>query len=81
MVSILAFSVDSYAKEEIQLKDGFMEYKNLVALDDMSPKQLYETALDDEEYVVIYDDLQSFLNDINGGFISSEGYYFYQYSA
>ena len=81
MKKILAFDVDTYAKDkgEFEFYGDDNDYKNIVALDDMTPKQRYETALADDENAMIYDDIDTFITDLNNDCISTETYFFYTY--
>ena len=75
--SIIGFNVDSYIRFE---SDMPFEGKNIVPLENMTPKQRYELALDDDEDAVIYDNISTFLQELNDGYINSESYFFYEYS-
>ena len=70
---VIGFDCDSYAR---YLK-SFV--KNIVPLEEMTDKQRYETALEDNEDTVIWDDIDSFLTDLNDECISVNNMWFYKY--
>ena len=57
--------------------DNEGEYKNIVPLESLTPKQLYELACDDYDDVVIYDDVENFIYDLNTSLISADEFRFY----
>lgn len=75
--SIIGFSVETYLRFGPDM--GF-NGKNIVPLEDMTPRQRYETACDDFEDCVVYDDVKTFLSELNDELICSENYFFYEYS-
>lgn len=70
---VIGFDCDSYAR---YLKPFV---KNIVPLEEMTDKQRYETALEDNEDTVIWDDIDSFLTDLNDECISVNNMWFYKY--
>lgn len=46
-------------------------------LDNLTEVQLNELALSDDEYVRIYDDVPTFINELNDGFVDSTDDWFY----
>lgn len=78
-IKIIGFSVDAYKRHNTDqlFLDG--DVKNIVPLEKMTSKQRYELALGDDEDTIIYDNIDSFLVDLNDGVVDSEGYFFYQY--
>ena len=70
---VIGFYCDSYA---CYLKPFV---KNIVPLEEMTDKQRYETALEDNEDTVIWDDIDSFLTDLNDECISVNNMWFYKY--
>ena len=70
---VIGFDCDSYAR---YLKPFV---KNIVPLDEMTDKQRYETALEDNENTVIWDDIDSFITDLNDECISVNNMWIYKY--
>ena len=70
---VIGFDCDSYAR---YLKPFV---KNIVPLEEMTDKQRYETALEDNENTVIWDDIDSFLTDLNDECISVNNMWIYKY--
>lgn len=70
---VIGFDCDSYAR---YLKPFV---KNIVPLEEMTDKQRYETALEDNEDTVIWDDIDSFLTDLNDECISVNNMWIYKY--
>lgn len=70
---VIGFDCDSYAR---YLKPFV---KNIVPLEEMTDKQRYETALEDNEDTVIWNDIDSFLTDLNDECISVNNMWFYKY--
>ena len=70
---VIGFDCDSYAR---YLKPFV---KNIVPLEEMTDKQRYETALEDNENTVIWDDIDSFLTDLNDECISVNNMWVYKY--
>lgn len=69
-MKILAFDLDYYFKDrgqylESREKENFL---NIVPLDDMSEKERLETAMGDDCHVSLWEDVDSFLQDLNNGF-------------
>ena len=71
---VIGFDCDSYAR---YLLKPFV--KNIVPLEEMTDKQRYETALEDNENTVIWDDIDSFLTDLNDECISVNNMWIYKY--
>ena len=69
----IGFDCDSYAR---YLKPFV---KNIVPLEEMTDKQRYETALEDNENTVIWNDIDSFLTDLNDECISVNNMWIYKY--
>lgn len=74
MAKVIGFSVDDYARF-----DGDGVYKNIVPLEEMLPRQRYETALEDTDCCIIFDNAQTFVSDLNDECIDANGYWFYVY--
>ena len=55
---IIGFSVDAYERFTLR-----KDCKNIVPLEEMTPKQRYEVAIDDFEDCVVYDCVEDFLDD------------------
>ena len=70
---VIGFDCDSYAR---YLKPFV---KNIVPLEEMTDKQRYETALEDNEDTVIWNDIDSFLTDLNDECISVNNMWIYKY--
>ena len=70
---VIGFDCDSYAR---YLKPFV---KNIVPLEEMTDKQRYETALEDNENTVIWNDIDSFLTDLNDECISVNNMWIYKY--
>ena len=70
---VIGFDCDSYAR---YLKPFV---KNIVPLEEMTDKQRYETALEDNEDTVIWNDIDSFLTDLNDECISVNNMWVYKY--
>ena len=70
---VIGFDCDSYAR---YLKPFV---KNIVPLDEMTDKQRYETALEDNENTVIWDDIDSFITHLNDECISVNNMWIYKY--
>ena len=70
---VIGFDCDSYAR---YLKPFV---KNIVPLEEMTDKQRYETALEDNENTVIWDDIDSFLTNLNDECISVNNMWVYKY--
>lgn len=61
-MKILGFSVEKYDK---------------TFLDNLTEVQLNEFALSDDEYVQIYDDVCTFINELNDGLVDVTNNWFY----
>ena len=55
------------------------EVKNIVPLEEMTPKQRYELALSDDEDAFIWDNIDSFLTDLNDESASVSNMWLYSY--
>lgn len=71
--SIVGFRISEYKVFDYD-NEG---YKNIVPLESMTPKQLYELACDDYDDVIIYDDIERFIYDLNTSLISADEFRFY----
>lgn len=78
---VIGFYCDSYARyaKHFDENDGMTGIKNIVPLEEMTGKQRYETALEDNENAMIWDDIDSFLTDLNDECISTNNMWFYKY--
>lgn len=74
---VIGFDCDSYARYPKHFIEN--DVKNIVPLDEMTDKQRYETALEDNENTVIWDDIDSFLTDLNDECISVNNMWIYKY--
>lgn len=74
---IIGFSSDYYTRKTV---NGIEYFKNIVPLDEMTPRQRYELALSDDENAMIWDDIDSFLTDLNDEYISVNNMWVYKYS-
>ena len=74
---VIGFDCDSYARYPKHFIEN--DVKNIVPLDEMTDKQRYETALEDNENTVIWDDIDSFLTDLNDECISVNKMWIYKY--
>lgn len=72
---ILGFDVDFYSRFDTNDR----EYKNVVGLENLTPKERYELALIDSTDVRIWDSVDGFLNEINEGLVDTDGMFFYEY--
>ena len=61
-IMVLVFDVEHYERRE---------------LDGMTGKELYERALSDDEHVSIYDDLDTFQEDLNDECVNVDGSWIY----
>lgn len=75
-MKILAFSIDNYARYEVDPDGG---YKNIVPLDEMTLQERYELALNDDDNVMIWDNVGAFLEDMNDELVSTNDMWFYEY--
>lgn len=78
---VIGFYCDSYARYSKHFieNDGTSVFKNIVPLEEMTDKQRYETALEDNENTVIWNDIDSFLTDLNDECISVNNMWIYKY--
>lgn len=81
---ILAFDADCYLRQgTLRNGDEFLgdlsEFKNIVGLDDMTPKERYELALADDETAFIYDTIEEFTEALNDEWLESTNYWIYPY--
>lgn len=74
---IIGFSSDYYTRESV---NGIEYFKNIIPLDEMTPRQRYELALSDDENAIIWDDIDSFLTDLNDVCISVNNMWVYKYN-
>ena len=74
---IIGFSSDYYTRESV---NGIEYFKNIIPLDEMTPRQRYELALSDDENAIIWDDIDSFLTDLNDECISVNNMCVYKYN-
>lgn len=74
---IIGFSSDYYTRESV---NGIEYFKNIIPLDEMTPRQRYELALSDDENAIIWDDIDSFLTDLNDECISVNNMWVYKYN-
>ena len=74
---IIGFSSDYYTRETV---NGIEYFKNIIPLDEMTPRQRYELALSDDENAIIWDDIDSFLTDLNDECISVNNMWVYKYN-
>lgn len=79
---VIGFNCDSYARYSKHFieNDGTSDFKNIVPLEEMTDKQRYETALEDNENAIIWDDIDSFLTDLNDECISVNYIWVYKYN-
>ena len=78
---VIGFDCDSYARylKPFVENDGTSVFKNIVPLEEMTDKQRYEIALEDNENTVIWNDIDSFLTDLNDECISVNNMWIYKY--
>lgn len=74
---VIGFSSDYYTRKSV---NGIEYFKNIVPLDEMTPRQRYELALSDDENAMIWDDIDSFLTDLNDEYISVNNMWVYKYN-
>ena len=79
---VIGFNCDSYARYSKHFieNDGTSDFKNIVPLEEMTDKQRYETALEDNENAIIWEDIDSFLTDLNDECISVNFIWVYKYN-
>lgn len=77
VTKIIGFSSDYYTRESV---NGIEYFKNIIPLDEMTPRQRYELALSDDENAIIWDDIDSFLTDLNDECISVNNMWVYKYN-
>ena len=75
---VIGFYCDSYARYPKHFIEN--DVKNIVPLEEMTDKQRYETALADNENAIIWDDIDSFLTDLNDECISVNNMWVYKYN-
>ena len=71
--SIVGFRVSEYKL----FNSNDEGYKNIVPLESLTEKQLYELACDDCDDAVIYDNVENFIYDLNNDWISTDEFMFY----
>lgn len=78
-MKILAFSIDNYSRYGVngEVEEG---YKNIVPLEDMTPQQRYETALNDEYDAMVWSSVDALLQDMNDECVSTNDMWFYTYN-
>lgn len=74
---VIGFFCDSYAR--YSAADCGDEVKNIVPLEEMTPKQRYELALSDDDDAFIWDNIDSFLTDLNDESASVSNMWVYSY--
>ena len=78
---VIGFNCDSYTRylKHFVENDGISVFKNIVPLEEMTPKQRYELALSDDEDAFIWDNIDSFLTDLNDESASVSNMWVYSY--
>ena len=75
---VIGFYCDSYARYSKHFIEN--DVKNIVPLEEMTDKQRYEAAIEDNENAIIWDDIDSFLTDLNDECISVNNMWVYKYN-